>query len=157
MSSLFRLGIVLRLRELAEDAARADLATALQGHRAALEALRRSEQAATVERDRASALQGGAGHEGAPSAGELAEAAMSVELAEKAITASEVRVGVASGELLQSRRRYAEATRRRQVVTRLRDRREAAERLRLTRLEDATLNEVASTRHAWVALEEAGR
>jgi flagellar export protein FliJ len=157
MSTGFRLGVVLRLRELAEDAAQAALARALQVHRSALDALRRSHGAAFVEHERATALQRASGHGGATVAGDLADAVASVELAEEAIVASEARVVAASNELLESRSRLAEASRRRQVVERLRDRTAAAERLRLQRREDATLNEVATTRHAWAALEEGGR
>jgi flagellar export protein FliJ len=157
MSTGFRLGVVLRLRELAEDAARAELARALQVHRAALDALRRSHRAAVVERERAAALQRASAHGGVTPAGELAEAVASVELAEEAIVAGETRVVAAADDLLGARFRLAEASRRRQVVERLRERTAAAERLRLQRREDATLNELASTRHAWTALEERGR
>ena len=157
MSTGFRLGVVLRLRELAEDTAQAALAGALQVHRSALDALRGSHGAALVENERASALQRASGHGGATPAGDLADAVAAVELAEEAIVASEARVAVAAGEVLESRSRLAEASRRRQVVERLRDRMAAAERLRLQRREDATLNEVATTRHAWAAIEEGGR
>ena len=157
MSTGFRLGVVLRLRELAEDTAQAALAGALQVHRSALDALRGSRGAALVENERTSALQRASGHGGATPAGDLADAVAAVELAEEAIVASEARVAVAAGEVLESRSRLAEASRRRQVVERLRDRMAAAERLRLQRREDATLNEVATTRHAWAAIEEGGR
>lgn len=157
MSTGFRLGVVLRLRELAEDAAQADLARALLVHRSALDALRRSHGAALVERERATALQRASGHGGATPAGELADAIASVEMAEEAIVTGDARVVVAAGGLLESRGRLAEASRRREVVERLRDRTAAAERLRLQRREDATLNEIASTRHAWAMLEEGAR
>lgn len=154
MSAGFRLGIVLRLRELAEDVARADLARAIQGHRLALEALRRSQAAASAERDRAAELQRSAGRPGGSPIGELGEAIASVEWAERQRIAAEEQVMTAAGALLESRGRLAEASRRRQVVERLRDRLVADERLRRRRHEDAVLNGIASDRHAWSALEE---
>lgn len=157
MSAGFRLSVVLRLRELAEDAAQADLARALGVHRSALEVLRARVGAALVERERAAALQHVAASAGATQAGELADATASLELAEAAIAASQAEVAAAADALLASRVRLSEATSRRQVVERLRDRAAAAERVELQRREDAVLNEVASTRHAWAAIEDGGR
>lgn len=157
MSAGFRLGIVLRLRELAEDVARADLARAIQVHRAALEALRGSQATASAERDRAAGLQRSAGRRGGSPIGELAEAIASAEWADRERVLAEGRVLAAARALLESRARLAEASRRRQVVERLRDRLAADERVRQRRRDDAVLNEIASDRHAWGALEESRR
>lgn len=157
MSAGFRLGVVLRLRELAEDAAQAELAGALKVHRSALDALLESVGAGDVERERAHALQHGATNAGATLAGELADAISSLELAEDAVAARNAEVIAAANGLLACRLRLAEATSRRQVVERLRDRAATAERIGLQRREDAVLNEVASTRHAWAAIEGGGR
>jgi plasmid maintenance system antidote protein VapI len=87
VSARFRLGVVLRLRELAEDAAQAELAGALKVHRSALNALLESVGARDVERERAHALQHAATNAGATLAGELADAITSLELAEDVIAA----------------------------------------------------------------------
>jgi flagellar export protein FliJ len=156
VSAGFRLGVVLRLRELAEDAAQAELAGALKVHRTALDALLESVGAGDVERQRAHALQHAATN-AATLAGELADAITSLELAEDAIAARNAEVVAAANGLLAGRLRLAEATKRRQVVERLRDRAVTAARIGLQRREDAVLNEVASTRHAWAAIEGGGQ
>ena len=157
MSGGFRLGVVLRLRELAEDAAQVELAGVLKVHRSALDALQGFLGAALVERELAAGLQRAARHGNATPAGDLADAVACIEVAEQAIVAGQATLATAADSLLASRGRLAEASRRRQVVERLRDRTAAAERLRLQRREDAVLNEVASTRHAWAAIEDGGR
>lgn len=157
MTRDFRLGVVLRLRELAEDAAQAELATALRVHRSALDAHSGTIRAAAAECDRASAIQRACGPGGARPAAELADAIASIKVAQQAIVASQADVVLAAGRLLESRSRLADATGRRKVVERLRDRAAAGERLRLQRAEDAVLSEVASTRHAWAALDETRR
>jgi flagellar export protein FliJ len=154
MSRGFRLGVVLRLRELAEDAAQSELAVALRAHRSALDEHRELIRAATAESERACAIQRACHAAGTVPAGELAEAIASIELAEEALAASQARVVSAAGSLLESRARLADATSQRKVVERLRDRATATERERAQRAEDALLNEVASTRHAWAALED---
>jgi flagellar export protein FliJ len=154
MSRGFRLAVVLRLRELAEDAAQAELALALRRHRSALDEHRESIRAAALESERAGTILGASGAGVVVPAGELAEATASIELAQAAIVASQAAVISAADALLGSRTRLAEATSRRKVVERLRDRMAAAERLSQQRREDALLNEVASTRHAWAALED---
>jgi flagellar export protein FliJ len=155
MSRGFRLGVVLRLRELAEDAAQAELALALRHHRSALDEHREAIRTAAVESERAGSILQASGSAPSIPAGDLADAIASIELAQDAIVASQARVVTAAASLLESRGRLAEATSRRKVVERLRDRAAATEQLRLQRLEDALLNEVASTRHAWAALDEA--
>lgn len=157
MSRRFRLGVVLRLRELAEDAAQTELAASLRIHRSAVDAHRHRVLEAAVEQDRAADIQRASGSRGRPVAGDLADAINSVELADQAVTVSQERVAAAADRLLEARGRLAEATSRRKVVERLRDRTVAAERLRQQRAEDVVLNEVASTRHAWASLEETAR
>jgi flagellar export protein FliJ len=154
MTPGFRLGVVLRLRELAEDAAQNELAVALRAHLSALDEHRESIRAATVESERACAMQRASREGASVPAGELAEAIASVERAEEAFLASQAKAVAAADVLLESRSRLAEATSRRKVVERLRDRAAATERTRLQHVEDAVLNEVASTRHAWAALEQ---
>lgn len=157
MKAGFRLGVVLRLRELTEDAARIELAAALQAHREAVDALRRLRAAAAVERDRMAELQRVSRRRGGTAAGDLVDATLSADWAERAVGVGEERVAAAAGTLLESRGTLAEATRRRQVVERLRDRLLIAERLRLERMDEAALAEIASVRHAWTAFEEAPR
>ncbi len=157
MSSRFRLGIVLRLREVAEDAARAELAVALRGHREALASVERARRAAADERGRATGLIAWAARPGGTPVRELAAASGAVERADRDLAACEARLLDAGTTLMDARRRLGEASKRRQVVERLRDRFVAAEAQRAARREEAVLGEIATTRHAWTALEEADR
>ena len=112
MSGTFRLGVVLRLREMAEDAARARLATAVGGHREATERL------------------------------------IELTVAEEATAAGRRKLETASEVLMQARSSLAEASKRREVVERLRDRMHAAEAQEAQHREDNLLSEIAGVRHA---------
>jgi flagellar export protein FliJ len=143
MSNAFRLGVVLRLRELAEDAARASLATALGVQRAASDALAALVSREGVARDRLRDL-----HYAGAEAGDLVAAQHGVEQAERATIEGQKVLATATAALIDARSRFADATRRREVVERLRDRLRAAEALEAQRREDALLSEIAGVRHA---------
>jgi flagellar export protein FliJ len=143
MSNRFRLGIVLRLREMAEESARIELGHALDSHQHAV---------AMVQ-----AAQGRAGEEVAwlndlqrkpNEAGQFQSAMAAVESAQRAIAGAQERLGRATDALFQARRSLAEATRQREVVERLRDRFLAAERRDLERRDAMAMAEIASTQHA---------
>jgi flagellar export protein FliJ len=139
----FRLGVVLRLREMAEDAARARLASAIEAHRVATEAL----IALTTAEHEAEARQVTTGEEGAQ-AGELRAVRAGVEAAERATAAGRATLTTASEALMLARGALVEASRRREVVERLRDRIRSAEVLEAQHREDNLLSEIAGVRHA---------
>lgn len=146
MSGGFRLGVVLRLREMAEDAARAKLATAVVAHRDATEAL----IALTDQEHDAGRRLVEMGETGAQ-AGELRAARAGVENAELATDAGRARLESASEGLLLARSVLAEATKRREVVERLRDRIRLVEAQDAQHHEDGLLSEIAGVRHARAA------
>ena len=143
MSAGFRLGVVLRLRELAEDAARAKLAVAVVKHREATDALVMLVARGHDVELRLVAL----GTEGAQ-AGDLRAARAGVERAEEACDAGRATLQAVSEALMQARTVLADATRRREVVERLRDRMRAAEAREAQHREDNVLSEIAGVRHA---------
>ena len=143
MSGGFRLGVVLRLRELAEDAARARLAAALDAHRTATEVLISLTTVEHEAQDRLMAM----GETGAQ-AGELRAARAGVEHAEQATDAARGRLEAVSEALMLARSALAEATKRREVVERLRDRVRLIEAQEAQRREDNVLSEIAGVRHA---------
>jgi len=143
VSGTFRLGVVLRLRELAEDAARAKLATVLVRQREATDALIALMALEHAAEDRIVAL----GSVGAQ-AGDLRAARAGVEHAEQASAAGRVTLETASEALMQARAALADATRRREVVERLRDRLRASEAREAQHREDNVLSEIAGVRHA---------
>jgi len=143
VSGGFRLGVVLRLRELAEDGARARLATSVAAHREATERLIALTTAEHAAQDR---LVGMA--ESGAQAGELRAARAGVETAEATTVAARTKLEAASLALMQARAALAEATKRREVVERLRDRIRQVEAQDAQHREDALMSEIAGVRHA---------
>lgn len=143
MSGGFRLGVVLRLRELAEDSARARLATSVIAHREATEHL----VALTTTEHEAQGRLVAMAEEGAQ-AGELRAVRAGVETAEAATVTGRTKLEAASLGLMQARAALAEATKRREVVERLRDRIRLAESQEAQHREDSLLSEIAGVRHA---------
>lgn len=144
MSRHVRLNVVLRLRELAEESARVELAAGLDGHRVAIEAHKRATGRLTERAAALADVQLGGG----PAHGLIA-AAHGLIGAGRQRDAERERVAAAAKALLDARGRLAEANQRREVVERLRDRILAEERLAADRREGAEANELASARHAW--------
>jgi len=143
MSQPFRLGIVLRLREMAEESARIDLSHALDSHQRAVDLVEAAEGRAGSDMHWLSDLQ----RSGA-AAGQMQTAVLAVASGERGIKAAQDRLGQATRALFEARRTLAEATRQREVVERLRDRFMAAERREMERLDTLTMAEIASTQHA---------
>ena len=81
-------------------------------------------------------------------AGELRAARAGVEAAEDATAAGRRKLETASEVLMQARSSLAEASKRREVVERLRDRMHAAEAQEAQHREDNLLSEIAGVRHA---------
>lgn len=146
MSGGFRLGVVLRLREMAEDAARAKLATAVVTHREATETL-----IALTDLERAAEGRFIEMGEVGAQAGELRAARAGVETAEQAVSAGQSRLAAASEALMLARGALAEASKRREVVERLRDRIRLVEAQEAQHREDSLLSEIAGVRHARTA------
>jgi flagellar export protein FliJ len=143
VSGTFRLGVVLRLRELAEDAARAKLAMAVVRHREATDSLVMLVARERSVGDRLVEL----GTSGAR-AGDLRATRAGVEGAEQATAAGRAVLESASETLMQARTVLADATRRREVVERLRDRLRTSEAREAQHREDNVLSEIAGVRHA---------
>jgi flagellar export protein FliJ len=143
MSSSFRLGIVMRLREMAEEAARIDLSHALDAHQRALGAVEAAQKRAGQELRWLSDLQGGT-----TEAAQLQSAVFAVAAAQRAIVAAQERLGRATDALFEARRKLADATRQREVVERLRDRFLAAEHREMEHQDTLAMAEIASTQHA---------
>jgi flagellar export protein FliJ len=143
MSGRFRLGIVLRLREMAEESARIELGHALAGHQQALTAVQSAQSRAGQELGWLGDLQ-----HGTAEAGQLQTAVFAVASAQRAIVAAQEKLARATDLLFEARRSLAEATRQREIVERLRDRFLAAERRNLDRQETMAMAEIASTQHA---------
>ena len=143
MSSRFRLGVVLRLRQLEEDSARAKLGAAITARSAA--AALRNEIGARLTAEHAwlAQLQGGRG----ASAGDLQAAVRSVGSAEAALVSATANLAAAQQALVEARARLAQATKRREVVERLRDRHVAAERRRDEHAEIVRLADVAAIQY----------
>ena len=124
MSNRFRLGIVLRLREMAEESARIDLGHAVDAHQRAVAVVQAAQGRAGEEMRWLSELQCAARSE----AGQLQSAVFAVASAQRAIVAAQERLARATDALFEARQALADATRQREVVERLRDRFLAAER-----------------------------
>jgi flagellar export protein FliJ len=143
MSQRFRLGIVLRLREMAEESARIDLGHALDTHQDAVRGVEAAEGRAGSDMLWLSDLQ-----RGGAAAGQLQTAVLAVSGAQRGIASAQERLGQATRLLFEARQHLAEATRRREVVERLRDRFVAAERRERERQDAMAMAEIASTQHA---------
>jgi flagellar export protein FliJ len=143
MSNHFRLGIVLRLREMAEETARIELGHAVDAHQHAVAAVEAAQNRAGQELRWLSNL-----HSGTTAGGQLQSAVFAVASAQRAIVASQERLGRASSALFEARRLLADATRQREVVERLRDRFLVAERHEREHQDTLAMAEIASTQHA---------
>jgi len=143
MSNRFRLGIVLRLREMAEESARIELGHAVDAHQRAVAAVAAAHGRAGEELRWLSSLQCTTSE-----AGQLQSAVFAVASAQRGIIASQERLGKAAGALFEARRVLAEATKQREVVERLRDRFVVAERREREHLDTLAMAEIASTQHA---------
>jgi len=143
MSNRFRLGIVLRLREMAEETARIELGHAVDAHQHAVAAVEAAQNRAGQELRWLSNL-----HSGTTEGGQLQSAVFAVASAQRAIVAAQERLGRASSALFESRRLLADATRQREVVERLRDRFMVAERREREHQDTLAMAEIASTQHA---------
>ncbi|HUO65591.1 MAG TPA: flagellar FliJ family protein [Terriglobales bacterium] len=143
MSNRFRLGIVLRLREMAEESARIELGHAVDAHQRAVALVQAAQGRAGAELRSLGDLQ-----HGTSQAGELQAAVFAVAAAQRAIVVAQERLGKASDALFEARRALADAKRQREVVERLRDRFLAAERREFERRDTLAMAEIASTQHA---------
>lgn len=143
MSGRFRLGIVLRIREMAEETARINLGHAIDAHQRALAAVEAAQGRAGQEMRWLSDLQCGR-----PDGAQLQSAVAAVATAQRAIATTQDRLARASGALFEARQALAEASRQREVVERLRDRFLADERLKAERVDALRMAEIASTQHA---------
>lgn len=143
MSNRFRLGIVLRLREMAEESARIDLGHAVEAHQRCVALVEASQARAKDDMRWLSDLQINRSQ-----AGNLQTAVAAVASAQRGIVSSQERLSRASAALFETLHALAEATKQREVVERLRDRFLAAERRQADRLDMLAMAEIASTQHA---------
>ena len=143
MSNRFRLGIVLRLREMAEETARIELSHAVDTHQHAVAAVEAAQGRAGQELRWLSDLHGGTSD-----GGQLQTAVFAVATAQRAIVSTQERLGRATDALFEARRLLADATRQREVVERLRDRFLIAERRESEHQDTLAMAEIASTQHA---------
>ena len=143
MSNRFRLGIVLRLREMAEESARIDLGHAVDTHQRAVALVEAAHKRTGTELQWLSDLQL------SPSdAGELQAAVAAVATGQRAIVSSQEKLGRATATLFDARRVLAEATKQREVVERLQDRFLAEERRERDHADTLAMAEIATTQHA---------
>lgn len=149
-----RLDVVLRQRELDEQAARIEVAKAVAARQAAISAVREAQDLVLASLDEMSRLQHDASGAGGRSAGELGDAMNAARIAEQELFARETRANDLGFELLRAQARLADASKRRDVVERLMERIAAAARVEAQRREDAILNEMAGIRHALGSLGE---
>jgi flagellar export protein FliJ len=143
MSNRFRLGIVLRLREMAEESARIALGHAVDTHSRAVTAVQEAQGRAGDEMRYLSDLQCTTAE-----AGQLQSAVAAVASAQRGIAVAQERLGRATNALFEARQALADATRQREVVERLRDRFLAEERRIRDHLDTLTMAEIASAQHA---------
>jgi flagellar export protein FliJ len=149
MSHRFRLDIVLRLREMAEESARIQLGHAVDAHQRAVASVQAAQGQAGAEIRWLSDLQ-----QTPAEAGQLQTAVFAVATAQRAIVTAQERLSKATATLFEARRALAEANRQREVVARLRDRFLAAERREAERRDALAMAEIASTQHAVRAARE---
>jgi len=143
MSGKFRLGIVLRLREMTEESARIELGHAVNNHQNAVAAVEAAEGTAGEELRWLASLQT------SPSeAGQLQSAVLAVATAQRGIIAARERLGRATDALFEARGVLADAVRQREVVERLRDRFQAGERRDREHRDSLTMAEIGSTQYA---------
>jgi flagellar export protein FliJ len=143
MSNRFRLGIVLRLREMTEESARINLGHAVDAHQRAVALVQEAQGRAGDEMRYLSDLQSSTAE-----AGQLQSAVVAVASAQRAVASSQERLGRATNALFEARQALAEATKQREVVERLRDRFLAEERRIRDRLDTLAMAEIASAQHA---------
>jgi flagellar biosynthesis chaperone FliJ len=151
VSNRFRLGVVLRLREMAEETARIELRHALEAHQRAVALVEAAQGRALDELKWLSDLQGSRAE-----AGKLQAGVVAVASAQRALVASQERLNRASAALFEARQALAETTKQREVVERLRDRFISAERHQAEHLDTLYMAEIASTQHAVRAARERG-
>lgn len=149
-----RLDVVLRQRELDEQAARIEVAKAVAARQAAIAAVRDAQDMVLASLEEMGRLQHDAASAGGRSAGDLGDAMNAARIAEQELFARETRANDLGFELLRAQARLADASKRRDVVERLMERVAAAARLEAQRREDAILNEMAGIRHALGSLGE---
>jgi flagellar export protein FliJ len=143
MSGRFRVGIVLRLREMAEESARIELGHAVDAHQHAVSGVASAQGRAGQELHYLANLQSGTSE-----AGQLQTAVFAVAAAQRGIVVAQERLSQASAALFEARRILAEASRQREVVERLRDRFLAAERRDRERKDSMAMAEIAATQYA---------
>ena len=143
MKGAFRLAVVLRLRVMAEDAARARLGQAVDAHRRATDVL-----IELVERELAAQRRVEAFCAEGAQAGDIVAAQHGTEQAEQHTAAGRAALEAATTSLVEARTVLAEASKRREVVERLKERMAFAEALDAQRHEDMVLSEIAGVRHA---------
>ena len=152
MAHPVRLEVVIRLRELAEDAAAGRLAVALTAHRVAASALTAAGERRLAETDRLDASLAG------PTTGsDLSGAALRLAQADALVRRRTTELTLVAETLLRARRDLADATRRREIVVRLRDRLEASQRREADRREAIRLDDVVTARHGRELLGEVDR
>ena len=151
MSNRFRLGIVLRLREMAEETARSNLSHDVEAHHRAVALVEAAQSRVRDELQWLSNLQGSRSEAGA-----LQTAVVAVASAQRGVVSAQERLNRASAALFEARQGLAEATKQREVVERLRDRFLAAERRQADHLDTLSMAEIASTQHAVRAARERG-
>jgi len=147
--SRHRHDVVLRLRKLAEDEAKIDLARALGALDRAVAGRRACVANLTAEREHGSRLGGGS----PARAWEFVDADSAIEAAERSLEAAETVVRAEAARVEAARAVMVTATQRREAVERLRDRIRAAELLAAARREERELNEISQSRHARMVIE----
>jgi len=152
MARHLRLDIVLRLRELAEEKARLQLAAALDGYRSATAAARAASSRLETELAGMASVQrtGGA-------AATLTEASDQVALAEMFVDRCGADLDRATEQLMEARSELARATQQREIVARLRARLLLEERAQVERREAERIGDLVTARHVRELIAESDR